>query len=435
MPNASPKQSPLTRNLTSALVVAGNAEQCLIGALLIQPDSVRLAECRRFLKSEQFAKAIWRETYLAILELEDNARPYELKYLVPLVAQACNMSDDDVSFALVTAFESVGSVTTAPEYARSVVRQWQHCELRRTAINLVGQLQQPQASVEDIIAQLIQNGERIRDGYTDVGDDEFNLSSTIASYLEQPDAEIIPTGLELLDAGIRGGLRRKQFVVVGARPSVGKSALCGQIGIYMAQHGHPVMYLSCEMSNNEMTARWLNQTGLMLSDEMDRELFEATPLKAVEASGWTIDRLEAETKLAVARHGLAVLVVDYLGLLKPSDSRVNRVEQISDITRRLKMLAAQQDIVVIAAHQFNRAKEGRDTIRPRMSDFRDSGSIEQDADILIGLHRDLAPGHQSEAWLYVMKQRSGETSDIRLDFNGERTRFVEALPDFSLAVS
>ena len=419
-------QSQLKRNLNHALVVAGDAEQRFVGALLLDRDQLVLEESRRFLKPEQFASEIWRESYLAILELADNDRPHAPEYLVPLVAQACNMADDDVSTSLIAALESVGNITTAPEYARSVVRQWQHCELRRTAINLVSHLQQPQAAIEDIVGELIQDSERIRDGYADTDETPFDLTSTVAAFLAQPDAEVIPTGVGLLDAGIRGGIRRKQFVVVGARPSVGKSALCGQIGIYMAQQGHPVMYLSCEMSNNEMTARWLNQTGLILRDEMDRELFEATPLKAVEASGWTIDRVEAETKLAIARHGLAVLVVDYLGLIRPSDTRVNRVEQISDITRRLKVLAAQQNIVVIAAHQFNRAKEGRDSIRPRMSDFRDSGSIEQDADILIGLHRDLTPGNQSKAWLYVMKQRSGETSDIQMGFNGEKTRFTRA---------
>lgn len=423
-------QTELTRNLSQALLVAGDAERLLIGSLLIDPDALRLDETRRFLNPEQFAVELWREAYAVILELYEHGKPREADYVAPLVAQACSMDYGDVVRAFMDAMDSVGRIGTAPEYARSVVRQWQHLELRRLALDMVATLQQPQVAIEDAIANVVRESERIRDGFIEPDETAFSLASVVQEYVSQPESEVIPTGIQLLDDGIRGGMRRQQFIVIGARPSVGKSALCGQIAISMAQHGHPVMYLSCEMSTNEMVARWLNQTGLILGDEMDRELFAATPLKAVASSGWTIDRVEAETKLAVAKHGLRVLVIDYLGLIRPSDTRVNRVEQISDMTRRLKVLAAQQDIVVLAAHQFNRAKEGRETTRPKMSDFRDSGSIEQDADILIGIHRDLTPGQQHEACVYVMKQRSGETSDIPMGFNGERTRFVELVPDF-----
>ena len=291
-------------------------------------------------------------------------------------------------------------------------------------------LNQPSIAIEDTVAEFARESERIRQGYVDMDEDETTLAGVLERFLEQPDAEVLPTGIPMLDIGLRDGVRRGQFVVVGARPSVGKSALCGQMAIGIAQRDHSVVYLSCEMSNNEMVARWLNQTGMRPSDEMDREQFGLIPIRSIEASGWTIDRVEAEAKILHRRGNLDVLVIDYLGLIRPSDTRVNRVEQISDITRRLKILAMNLDICVIAAHQFNRAKEGREGARPKMSDFRDSGSIEQDADILIGLHRDLTPGQQSEAWLYVMKQRGGETSDLRFEFDGPRTKFKEFIPEY-----
>lgn len=423
-------KTELTRNLSQSLLLAGDAEQRLIGSLLIDPDALRIDETRRFLQPDQFEVELWREAYTVILELSEHGKPREVSYVAPLVAEACSMDMGDVATAFVSAMESVGRVDSATEYARSVVRQWQHLELRRLALEMVATLQQPQVAIEDAIASVVRECDRIRDGFVEPDETAWTLSAVVQEFATQPESEIIPTGISMLDDGLRGGLRRQQFVVIGARPSVGKSALCGQIAISMAQHRYPVMYLSCEMSTNEMVARWLNQAGLILSDEMDRELFEQTPLKAIASSGWTIDRVEAETKLAVAKHGLSVLVIDYLGLIRPSDARVNRVEQISDMTRRLKILAAQQNIVILCAHQFNRAKEGREIARPKMSDFRDSGSIEQDADILIGIHRDLTPGQQTDACIYVMKQRSGETSDIPMAFNGQRTKFVEIIPEF-----
>ena len=430
MPPKNNDRGSLQRNLNSALVVAGEAEGRLVGALLIAPDVLRIAEVRRFLASDQFAGPLWRETYQTILELSDAGKPVVLEYLVPLVAGACDLSTDDVSRRLIEALETVGNVTTAPEYGRSVVRAWQSCELRRLAISTVGRLTEPEIAVDDVIVELVRKCERIRDGFVDPDTNDFSMAETLAAFEAQPDAEVISTGIGLLDSGLRGGFRRGQFIVAGARPSVGKSALCGQIAVNMSQMGCPVMFLTLEMSRNQMTARWLQQTSLSLTDELDRELFAGMPLRVVDAGGWTIDRVEAEAKLAVARHGLSVLVIDYLGLLRPSDTRVNRVEQISDMTRRLKVLACQLDIVVLAAHQFNRQKEGRESVRPRMSDFRDSGSIEQDADCLLGLHRDLTPGQETEAWLFVMKNRTGETSDIRMRFVGSRTSFAE--PHFEI---
>lgn len=405
--------------------VAGNAEQRLIGSLMINPDALAIQETRLIAKPDHFAVELWREAYRAILELTDEGRRVTAEYLSPLVASRCEIDIDQVHYDFIAAMESVSIVSLTFDYALSVVRQWQSRELRTLAMSVISEVENPAIPTDEVIANLIKRTETVRDGVFDREPAEFNMQATVQDFVNQPDAEVIPTGLDVLDNGVRGGFRRGQFIVVGARPSVGKSALCGQIALNMAIRGTPVMYLSFEMSANEMTARWLNQSEYNIGIEHEREMFGQMPLRAIESAGWSIDRVESEARLAVRRHGMSCIAVDYLGLIRPSDTRANRVEQISDITRRLKQLAATLDIVVLSAHQFNRAKEGREIARPKMSDFRDSGSIEQDADILIGLHRDLTPGNQSTAMLYVMKQRSGETSDIDLTFNGERTLFCE----------
>jgi replicative DNA helicase len=408
--------------------VAGNAEQRLIGSLIAGQNPLSVHETSLIVQPGQFSGVVWQATYGAIVRLAMEGREFAPEYVAPLVAESCEMDVDQVVYEFIGAIESVSAGGLTLEYARSVVRLWQERELRTVAAQLITDVDSASLPTEDAIANLVRRAESIRDGMTEPESSEFTMAATLEAFQNQPDAEVIRTGIDLLDYGTRGGFRRGQFIVVGARPSVGKSALCGQIALSMASGGKPVMYLSFEMSPNEMTARWLNQGEVSLAHEMERDAFAALPLRAIGSAGWSIDRVESESRLAVHRHGMACLVVDYLGLIRPSDTRTNRVEQVSDMTRRLKQLAATLDIVVLSAHQFNRQKEGREVARPKMSDFRDSGSVEQDADILIGLDRDLTPGSSADATLYVMKQRSGETSDILLTFEGSRTRFKERIP-------
>lgn len=209
---------------------------------------------------------------------------------------------------------------------------------------------------------------------------------------------------------------------------MGKSALCQQIGLRFAEQEHPIFNLSFEMGESEVRKRWIAQMNLHMDDDDEVERSKALPMWSPQCAGWSIDRVETETYRMKIRHGIDLLIVDHTLLLVQPSKHMREIDQLTDITRRLKTLAQKLDIVVLAAHQFNRAKEGRDDNRPRMSDFKASGSIEQDADILMGLHRSLMPGEGHQATLFVLKQRSGPTGDVELNFEEKATKFSHYFP-------
>ena len=253
-----------------------------------------------------------------------------------------------------------------------------------------------------------------------------------------------PTGLSALDDYLEGGLRPGALVVIGARPSHGKTALGMTIGLHMAAE-RAVALLSMEMPHRDVRDRMTallgrvslssvirpnNHGGLdwsRVTDGVDR----AKTLRyfVSDQSGLNINQVRSKARSLKRRHGLDVLTVDYLGLMAGLDGKQSRAYQIEEITKGLKALAKELDIVVIALAQLNREIEKRANRRPMLSDFRDSGSIEQDADIVLGLHREavdkpnLDGEWKSYAELAVLKNRQGRTGSVGLHYEGQQTRF------------
>ncbi|MDA0591245.1 MAG: hypothetical protein O3C17_24960, partial [Planctomycetota bacterium] len=196
-----------------------------------------------------------------------------------------------------------------------------------------------------------------------------------------------------------------------------------------ARAGVPVLLLSLEMTGQEMTDRCSRQAGVRTHDDIDElNALAGLPLFIREAAGWTIDRLEAEARRYSRRHGAKLLIVDYLSLVRARDARLPRYEQVADISRSLKLLALRTGLAVVAAQQLSREIEKRQNRKPMMSDFRESGSIEQDSDVLIGLDRPVRPdeGDRTQSQLFLMKNRHGETGNLRLCFDPVRTLFTES---------
>jgi len=253
----------------------------------------------------------------------------------------------------------------------------------------------------------------------------------------------IPTGLAQLDDILEGGMRPGQLIVVGARPSMGKTALAMTIGLNVASD-YSVAMLSMEMPHSELRDRMTAMLGRVSLSSVKRPLrggldwsrvvegvdaAKALNFHASDQGGLNIGQVRAKARNVRRLHGLNVLIVDYIGLMNGTDSGQQRAYQLEEVSRGLKSLAKELDIAVLCLAQVNRKVEERTDRTPALSDLRDSGAIEQDADVVVFVHRpiqdrpDLGPEWQHYAKLNVAKNRNGRCGHMSLHYEGSQTRF------------
>jgi len=250
------------------------------------------------------------------------------------------------------------------------------------------------------------------------------------------------TGLQDLDEMLDGGLQRGNMVVIGARPAMGKSALGLTIGLDMARD-YSVGFISMEMSRADVSDRQAAILGAVSISSIKRpsrglqydrivEAVEKSKQRrffVVEQGGLNIMQVKAKAKALKRRKGLDVLIVDYIGLMSGMDSKVSRAYQIEEISRGLKTLAKDLDIVVICLAQVNRGAADKGNQPPSLHELRDSGAIEQDADVVAFIHRPIqAQPELGEAFagyglLRVAKNRQGRCGDVHMFYVAEQTRF------------
>jgi replicative DNA helicase len=261
----------------------------------------------------------------------------------------------------------------------------------------------------------------------------------------------MPTGIEELDRVLNGGLRPEQLIIIAGRPSMGKTAAAAHIGLNIAEKRSVLMF-SMEMSGLEIGGRALANRGaiplakvLGKIPESDTKAWSQVthgcarlqPMSFAidEAPALSLLNIRLKAKAWKRRHGLDLIIVDYIGLMTGGDGD-KRYEQIGSYSRGLKALAKELGVAVIVLAQLNRKSEERVDRKPILSDLRDSGEIEQDADVVLMIHRpemhDVAnTALHGFAELLVRKQRNGPLADIAVQFDGATCRFSEwvgALP-------
>jgi replicative DNA helicase len=262
------------------------------------------------------------------------------------------------------------------------------------------------------------------------------------------DADYMPTGLRDLDEILDGGMRPGQLIIVGARPGMGKSAIADTIGLHVAMNLElSVGKFSMEMQNREGGQRALSSIGriplhaLRRPERMSNEDWSSLsrgvdrlrpiPFYSNERGGLNINQLRAKARALRRKFGLRLLTVDYLQLMSGTDSRAPRAYQLEEASRGLKSLAKELQIPVLCLAQVSRTVEKENDQMPRLSDLKDSGAIEQDADIVVFLHRAIVTKpNLGDEWKYyakahVAKQRGGRTGYIDLMYVGENTRFKD----------
>ncbi|MET7924773.1 replicative DNA helicase, partial [Streptomyces sp. NPDC005349] len=289
---------------------------------------------------------------------------------------------------------------------------------------------------------------------TETGDADLSIGvdimDTIAEVIdirENGPKEGLDTGFVDFDA-LTGGLQPGQFVIIAARPAMGKSVLAGDFARYAAiRNDIPTVFFSLEMSRRELEKRflsaqasyplhWMKMKGPLDDDKIQAlglagKDMQSSPLHIVADTGVTLAKIRAHCRRVQRKQGLGLVVIDYLQLMgdESKGRNDNRQQEVSRISRGLKKLAMDLEVPVVALSQLNRGPEQRQDKRPMLADLRESGSLEQDADIVILLHREDAYEKDSpragEADFIVGKHRNGPTGTITVAFQGHFSRFLD----------
>lgn len=424
-----------------------DAEQSVLGAMLI--DKEALVKAIEVLNPEDFYRDANSHIFEAVVNLFDRGEAVDLITLTEELRQAGLLDQvGGVSYVAGLA-NSVPTAANIEHYARIVEEK----SLLRKLISVSTRIaQMGYEGDEDVIALLDRAEQMIfelgrRKTHASVVPLRTVLMSTFEriEFLHQNKGGItgIPSGYSNLDR-LTSGFQPSDLIIVAARPSMGKTALC----LNIAQHASvrkklPVAVFSLEMSREQLVTRMLCGEAMVdaqkvrtgqLSDEDWHQLTKAAgplsqaPLYIDDTAGISVVEMRAKCRRLKSEHGLSMVVIDYLQLMQTGRRTENRQQEISEISRSLKGLARELQVPVIALSQLSRAVEQRQDKRPMMSDLRESGSLEQDADLVMFIYRDEYYHEDSEkrgiAEIIIAKQRNGPVGSVELGFLKEFTKFV-----------
>ena len=425
-----------------------DAEQSVLGGILIDPEA--LNKVVDVVDPADFYREDHRTIYQMVLDLYERNEPIDLvtvtslardKGLIEKIGGVANLS------RLVDAMPTSANIV---QYAKMVREKALLRNLMHIATEIVEKGYEVDANVDNYIDEaekmIFQISERkYKPSFFSIKDLVMENMKVIERLSEKKQAVTgVPTGFSELDK-MTSGLQPSDLVIVAGRPSMGKTAFC----LNIAQHvglldgGVPVGIFSLEMSKEQLVMRLLSseaevefsklRSGAIKDTDWHRigtaagRLYTA-PIYIDDTPALSILELRARARRLKKEHGLELLVVDYLQLMRGRTSSLDRREQeISEISRFLKALAKELNIPVVAISQLNRMVEQREDKRPRLADLRESGAIEQDADVIIFIYRDEVYNRNSErkgvAEIIVGKQRNGPTGEIETAFIPAYTTF------------
>lgn len=425
------------------------AEQSVLGGMMLSKDAI--ADVVEVIRGADFYRPANELVYEAVIDLYGRGEPADAVTVAAELTRRGEIGRVGGPAYLHTLITSVPTAANAGYYAR-IVRE--RSVLRRlvSAGTKIAQLGYAAdgGDIDEIVnaaqAEIYQVTERrTTEDYAPLGEiiegtiDEIEASGNRGEGLTG-----IPTGFADLDQ-LTNGLHPGQMIVIAARPAMGKSTVALDFARSSAiHHGLPAAIFSLEMSKTEITMRLLSaeariplqnmRKGTMSEEDWTRlartmgDISEA-PLYIDDSPNMALMEIRAKCRRLKQRHGLRLVVIDYLQLMSSGRRVESRQQEVSEFSRALKLLAKELEVPVIALSQLNRGPEQRTDKKPQMSDLRESGSIEQDADMVILLHREDAYDKESpragEADFIVAKHRNGPTDTITVAFQGHYSRFVD----------
>ena len=424
------------------------AEQAVLGAMLLKPDAVTTAA--EELSADDFYRETHRLIFEAMMELKERTEPVDLVTLTEQLKKADKLAKIGGIPALSLIANSVPTAANVHYHARIVHEKAQLRSLINAATEIAGAAYESADEVEDIMDSAEKRILQVASGQR--SKDFVPLQDILLDTLEQIDLRYnnkgsitgLPTGFTELDH-LTAGLQKSDLILVAARPSMGKTAFTLNIAAHVVLRAkEPVAFFSLEMSKEQLVQRLLCSEGRIDSQRLRvGELEEkewgdlidtanrlsAAPLYIDDTPGITVMELRSKARRLKAEHGLSLIVIDYLQLMqgRASKSGDNRQQEISEISRSLKALARELNVPVIALSQLSRSVESRQIKRPMLSDLRESGSLEQDADIVMFLYRedyyDPETENKNITEVIIAKHRNGPVDTVDLTFLKQFTKF------------
>lgn len=455
-------------------------EQAVLGAILLSNDVIDTLDN---LRPEHFFEQLHGHIFGIACKMIQSGHQATPLTLAPFFADHPTIGEH------LTVKQYLGRLAVngaTPRQVAQLAQDLRHFAIRRALVMMGEELQ---SAARDTIGgananELVEDIERYLCGLVENANDDRSLmfadaleqavTASSAAYQRGGGLVGLSTGFKDLDAKL-GGLQNSDLIILAGRPSMGKTALATNIAVRVAKAGGPVDFYSLEMAGSQLAMRVMGEHGEVPSDRLRRgaisedefrKVFrEVTKMKDLpisinERGGLTIGQLAARARRMKRKHKTALLIVDYLQLLQGSNRHSNRVQDITEITVGLKALAKELNIPIIALSQLSRAVESRPDKRPQLSDLRESGSIEQDADVVVFVYREeyylerteppdplTFPGQSKaefqeakdlhDAWEHKMehakgkaeailaKSRHGPTGIVTLTFQSEFTRFSD----------
>ena len=413
-------------------------EECLLGSILLEPTHIDAAVA--IIHPAEFYDESLSQLFGTLITLHEAGKPIGDIKLVSSAIKSRGVKIEPSRLAEM--FTKVPSPNNWAYYANEVSEASRRRRLFKTAASLIQGINDPSIGTDDLVNGIETQIESLRTRQSSHSHALADVAEKFKGNLSQPEQRAsIMTGIPKLD-DVTGGFRPGEMVTIAARPGCGKTALGVQIAEHVARQLRSVMFASLEMTAAELFSRMVCANSNIDStkirtchlSENDKQVASETAdqiapfsLHIFDPPKANIKEIRAESKLISWKHGLDLLVVDYLGLLRPLDPKLRRFEQVAEDSKEIKRIAKELGIPVIALCQLNRDADGK---KPVLSQLRDSGSIEQDSDIVILLHRCKSDGHGLDDFnLIVAKHRHGQIGQMEIRFDTKRTRFTDE--DFS----
>ncbi len=449
-------QTPIAPNEFGKLPPqAPELEEAVLGAIMVETDAYSLVS--ELLKPECFYKPAHQLIYRAIVDLAVHTQPIDMHTVTEQLRKNGHIDEVGGPYYITLLTAKVNSAAHLEYHSRIIVQKYLGRELIRVASDIETKAFDDKTDVDDLMQEaegmLFEISQRnLKKDVTQINPVIEEARKRMVSASNKQGASGVPSGFHALDK-VTSGWQRSDLVIIAARPAMGKTAFILSMAKNMAvDYNSPVAVFSLEMSNVQLVNRLIMNVCQLEGEKIkngqldtyewqkfdrDINLLLDAPIYIDDTPSLSIFELRSKARRLVREHNVQCLIIDYLQLMNASGmSFGSREQEVSIISRSLKGLAKELDIPIIALSQLNRGVEGRagaEGKRPQLSDLRESGAIEQDADMVCFIHRPEyykifqdAAGNSLEgiAEIIIAKHRNGATADVQLKFKGSYAKFL-----------
>jgi len=426
------------------------AEQSVVGGILIENDAIN--KVMEILTPDDFYRDAHRKIYHALINLSERDEPADLITLTNELRKIDQLDSVGGASYLTSLIDSVPTAANIEYYAKIVKEKAILRKLIQTSTEIITHSYEDRGDVEGFLDEAERaifeiSEKRVKPSFYPIRDIVKESFKTIERLFQKKEAVTgVPSGFKELDR-MTAGFQPSDLIIVAGRPSMGKTAFCLNVAQYAAiENKIPVAVFSLEMSKEQLVIRMLCseahvegtrlRTGFLTESDWPKLTIAAgnlsdAPIFIDDSAALSILELRAKARRLNAEHGLGMIMIDYLQLMRGRTRVESRQQEISEISRSLKALAKELNVPVIAVSQLSRKTEERRDFRPQLSDLRESGAIEQDADVILFLYRDELYNrsednpNRGKAEVIIGKQRNGPIGKIELAFLDKFTTFKD----------